>query len=671
MFRALPLSDAERDAWRNWFLDRFPRIRPKRRVAASGLPPRRAYEPHGRAIGYVDAATPHLPSHLPATLVAFYLPQFHPIPENDAAWGEGYTEWTAVRRATPQFDGHAQPRFPDNLLGQYDLRDVDVMRRQAALAREYGIGAFCFYFYWFHGRTLLEQPLRQWLGDDSIDLPFCLCWANESWSRTWDGRAGDILVRQQHDAEDDLAFIAHVAPYLRDRRALRVDGKPVLLVYRPGLLPDPKATATRWRQWCRDNGIGELHLAYVQSFERPDPRDIGFDAAVEFPPNLCMPTDITERQQPFDAAYAGNLLDWRDLPAQFLARTLPSYRLHPAVNAGWDNTPRRASRGRVYLHSAPRRYRDWLAGTIRTRFGENSTPTADRLVFINAWNEWAEGAVLEPDARIGYAWLQATADALCRTVEPMVSERATRPCAVIHAWYPEILGELLFALKSTGLNWRIVVTTAEEHLEAVRTCIDASELDAEIETHENRGRDILPFLHVANRLLDEGETLLLKLHTKRSIHRDDGDAWRAELIRALVDDGNAAHIAQAMHDDPRLGLIAPATHVLPLENYLGANERTIEHLARRIGLPDIRPAKMKFIAGSMFWVRSEALRPLLDAHLDEAEFETESGQVDGTFAHAIERLILASVEAGGFRWIAWPSEARNRSGSGYHYARAD
>src|SRR4249919_2042958 len=359
-FRALPIGEAKRDALRQRFLEQFPSIRPAtaRGVSGTGAGRRPYVHAGGRALGYVEHSIEPLPDPLPATLVAFYLPQFHAIPENDAWWGKGFTEWRNVTRALPQFEGHAQPRLPGDL-GFYDLRNPQVMRDQARLAREYGTGAFCFYFYWFGGKTLLEAPLRQWLADPSIELPFCLCWANENWSRRWDGRAEDVLIAQSHSAEDDLAFIAHVADYLRDQRYLRVDGKPLLLVYRPGLLPDARASAGRWRAWCRDNGIGEICIAYVQSFERPDPADIGFDAAVEFPPNLSTPPDITARQSLLNPDYQGQVVDWREVADDYASRALPAYRLFPGVNCGWDNEPRRAGRGRVFQHASPRRYRDW------------------------------------------------------------------------------------------------------------------------------------------------------------------------------------------------------------------------------------------------------------------------------------------------------------------------
>lgn len=227
---------------------------------------------------------------------------------------------------------------------------------------------------------------------------------------------------------DDLAFIAHVADYLRDRRALKVDGKPMLLVYRTHLLPDAYAMAQRWRQWCRERHIGEIHLAYVQGFERPDPREIGFDAAVEFPPNMSNPRSLTAEQQLINPFFEGDVRDWRELAAEISARPLPDYPIYPGVNRGWGNEARRPGKGRVYLRVSPHSYRDWLSTTVHERLA--SIPRARKLVFINAWNEWAEGAVLEPDMRLGHAHLEATRQAL------RVPSQATvpmRPCVAIHA----------------------------------------------------------------------------------------------------------------------------------------------------------------------------------------------------------------------------------------------
>lgn len=645
------MGEARRDRWRQWFLQRFPTVRP---VAAQGQPSgasrvRRARVSAGaKAIGYLPDRPAGLPETLPAKLVAFYLPQFHAIPENDAWWGEGFTEWRNVGRALPQFQGHAQPRLP-GALGYYDLTQPQAMRAQAVLAQAYGVGAFCFYFYWFQGRTLLEAPLQQWLRDPSIRLPFCLCWANETWSRRWDGRPGEMLMEQRHDPDDDLAFIAHVAAYLRDPRYLRVNGKPMLLVYRPGLLPDAAATAARWRRWCMDNGVGEIFIAYVQGFERPDPATLGFDAAVEFPPNMATAQDITASQQLINDDYAGEVLDWRQLAGAYMRRAVPSYRLFPAVNCGWDNEPRRPGRGRTWLHASPRRYRDWLRHTIVERLP--AAPATSRLVFINAWNEWAEGAVLEPDARLGYAWLHATAAALREAAQTVEARPDTpvRPCVVIHAWYPDAFGDILDALGASGMPMRLVVTTGSEQAGQVAAELARRDMTAELEIHENRGRDILPFLRVADRLLDEGGEVVLKLHTKHSPHRADGADWRGELLERLASPARVQQITRAFQDDPGLGLVAPEGHVQPLHYYWGANRDNVHYLATRLGIPAPDADSDHFVSGSMFWVRLEGLRPLLDAHLDEWEFEAEAGQVDGTFAHAVERVFSLCVRNHGLQ----------------------
>lgn len=669
-FRLAPLPAAMRDRLRQRFLERYADLVPQ---GPQGLPPAGTNTVHrpmrhagGRAIGYVPYRSAPATPDLQAKVVAFYLPQFHPIPENDAWWGKGFTEWNNVTRALPQFEGHQQPRLPGEL-GFYDLRSGTTMRQQMQLAHEYGVAAFCTYFYWFGGKTLLEAPLRQWLDDSSLSLPICLCWANENWSRRWDGRAQDLLISQQHDEKDDLAFIAHVSDYLRDTRYLRVDGKPMLLVYRPGLLPEPKVTTQRWRQWCRDHGIGEIHLAYVQSFDRVDPRSIGFDAAIEFPPNNTSLEPITARQRLINPDFRGDVFDWRQLAEAAENTADPAYPCYPGVNPGWDNEPRRSGRGRVFLHASPRRYRQWLQRALAT--ARRRLP-AHPLVFVNAWNEWAEGAVLEPDTRLGHAWLEATRQA---QAEPEGPARDPRPYAVIHVWYVDVLDELVESLRASKVAWRIVITTAPEREQDVRKRVRELGLDAEISVHENRGRDVLPFLHVANRLYDQGVDVVLKIHTKRSTHRGDGERWRQELIGKLLAPELAPLILDAFHRRPDLGLVAADGHAQPLSYFWGANKANVDYLCRRTGIECPSPERDSFIAGTMFWIRLESMRSLLDAHLGTDEFEEEAGQLDGTLAHAVERVFCLAASNRGFATLdastACGSPPSAQGGEAYAYAR--
>jgi glycosyltransferase involved in cell wall biosynthesis/GT2 family glycosyltransferase len=356
----------------------------------------------------------------PVKLITFYLPQFHPISENNLWWGKGFTEWTNVVRATPQFEGHYQPHLPADL-GFYDLRLLEVQAEQVRLARRYGVHGFCFYYYWFAGKRLLESPISQFAGGN-LGFPFCLCWANENWTRRWDGLDAEILIGQDHSPEDDLAFIAELSTYLLHPDYIHVDGMPLVVVYRPGLLPDPVATAERWRRWCRENGLGEIYLAYTQSFESLDPSEYGFDAAIEFPPNNSGPPIVTDTVTTINPDFSGTVYDYRVYPERSRDYTSPDYMLFRGVFPSWDNEPRRAGRGTSFLHASPELYAEWLKNAGRDTIARIQSPD-QRLVFINAWNEWAEGAHLEPDERYGHAWLDATRNALAAMRGPDAPRR--------------------------------------------------------------------------------------------------------------------------------------------------------------------------------------------------------------------------------------------------------
>ena len=412
-------------------------------------------------------------------------------------------EWTNVRQAEPQFKGHDQPRVPGEL-GYYHLLDPAVQRRQIELAKLYGIGGFCFYFYWFGGKRLLEGPIENYLKDSSLDLSFCLCWANENWSRRWDGLESDILIAQKHSPADDLDFIEYIARYLTDRRYIRINGKPLLLVYRPNLLPAARETAGRWRRWCRDNGIGEIFLAYTQSFEAVDPAQYGFDAAVEFPPNNSAPPDMTAQIEPCNDQFRSTVYDWRVFIERSRNYRNPPYKLFRGVCPSWDNTARRGNRSIVFQNASPLGYQQWLVKAIDDTRKRNSEPE-ERLVFINAWNEWAEGAYLEPDQRRGYAYLEATRMALLRNALNSHYELSvnTKPIAiVIHAFYDHIFKEIIaYTTKITSIQCKLYVTTTIEKKDSVRDCLSRQNHDFTLLTVENRGRDILPFLRIMPEIL--------------------------------------------------------------------------------------------------------------------------------------------------------------------------
>lgn len=405
LFKSLPFLFCRTLVYRTWQSANF---------STDRLSDNLSYKAVAKESEYVTLLKAQPLKNVPVKIICFYLPQFHSISENDMWWGEGFTEWSNVLPANPQFSGHYQPHLPEEL-GTYNLLNPAIQHRQIELAKLYGIGGFCFYFYWFGGKRLLETPVQNYLDDKSLDLPFCLCWANENWTRRWDGLDREILIAQKHSPEDDLAFIQHISQYMNDSRYIRIDGKPLLLVYRPGLLPSAKDTSDRWRTYCRENGIGEIYLAYTQSFEIVEPSKYGFDAAVEFPPNNSAPPNITKKVTPHSKDFKCTIYDWRVFVERSEKYLETKYNLFRGVCPSWDNTARKKNQSTVFLNSSPALYQHWLENATQDTLERQSNPD-ERLIFINAWNEWAEGAHLEPDQRYGYAWLQATRDALLKVM---------------------------------------------------------------------------------------------------------------------------------------------------------------------------------------------------------------------------------------------------------------
>ncbi|HZI82892.1 MAG TPA: glycoside hydrolase family 99-like domain-containing protein [Casimicrobiaceae bacterium] len=341
--------------------------------------------------------------------IAFYLPQFHPIPENDRWWGKGFTEWTNVTRARPVFVGHHQPRLPADF-GFYDLRVPETLEEQAAAARAHGIHGFCYHYYWFAGKRLLERPVETMRATGRPDFPYCFCWANENWTRRWDGADDEVLIAQRPSRADDERFIRDLLPHLRDPRYIRVDGRALILVYRVGMLPEPQATAAAWRAVCRSEGVGELYLCAAKTYDTGDPALYGFDALVDFPPHDTRVVTSNLAVDLINPDFKGSIYDYREHVREALERPEPAFVAHPAVMPGWDNTARRPELANIFIHATPEFYEVWLREVVDRVVARR--PPEERLVFINAWNEWAEGAYLEPDRRFGRQYLEATRRAL-------------------------------------------------------------------------------------------------------------------------------------------------------------------------------------------------------------------------------------------------------------------
>lgn len=365
--------------------------------------------------------------------ICFYLPQFHPIPENDAWWGKGFTEWTNVAQARPLFAGHYQPHIPAEL-GFYDLRLAETRIAQAELAREHDIGGFCYYHYWFNGKMLLERPFNEVLASGKPDFPFCLCWANENWTRRWDGLEQEVLAEQNYAEYDPVQHADWLCTAFLDRRYIRVHGRPLFLVYRADQIPNIDQVIRDWRRQAAKRGLADLYLCAVKNnqFSMSDADTItsGFDALVEFQPNprdlqgtadnLKQVTIIRRFNDFIDRFKLHGILkkrsdcvtyDYARIVDKVTRRPPPAHKTFPCVFAGWDNTARRRFGITAVRNNAVGTYARWLEDALNRVAG---FAEEERIVFINAWNEWAEGCHLEPDIKNGRAFLEATRDVLGR-----------------------------------------------------------------------------------------------------------------------------------------------------------------------------------------------------------------------------------------------------------------
>lgn len=343
--------------------------------------------------------------------IAFYLPQYHPIPENDEWWGKGFTEWTNTVKAKPMFSGHYQPHLPADL-GFYDLRVPEARKAQADMAKQYGLEGFCYYHYWFGGKQLLERPFIEVLKTGEPDFGFCLCWANETWSGVWHGEPKRVLVEQFYPGvEDHQAHFDYLLPAFQDKRYITVDERPVFVIYRPMNIPELKNTLNLWRNMALKAGLKGLHLVGVgKSRSDWDPKEYGFDASINprIPP---LRDDWVSWRTPIKKIshyrqikkQLPTIYSYEEVIPTLLKKLSPGIEDYPCVIPNWDNTPRSGSRGLVLNGSTPELFRKHLREGISLA---KNLPEKSRFLFIKSWNEWAEGNHLEPDVKYGHEYLK-------------------------------------------------------------------------------------------------------------------------------------------------------------------------------------------------------------------------------------------------------------------------
>ena len=343
-----------------------------------------------------------------ARVIAFYLPQFHPIPENDKWWGKGFTEWTNVAKAKPIFPGHYQPHVPADL-GFYDLRVPETRIAQAELAREYGIEAFCYYHYWFAGKRLIEKPFNEVLESGEPDFPFCICWANQSWTGVWHGCPDRILIEQTYSGMAD--YSEHFYELLKafsDDRYVKVDGMPVFLIYRPMEIPDPIRATDFWRELSFKAGLKGLYLVGISHHDSFNPENFGFDARISqrlpaLNGRVSSHYKILKLHDFFMKDKMPTVYSYKEVINFIVRKKKHSKEDYPCIIPNWDNTPRSGVNGLVLHESTPELFRKQVRIALNRVLVE---PEERRLVFVKAWNEWAEGNHLEPDLRFGKGYLE-------------------------------------------------------------------------------------------------------------------------------------------------------------------------------------------------------------------------------------------------------------------------
>lgn len=592
--------------------------------------------------------------------LAFYLPQFPAIPEDGALWNRGFAKRSNTTACgAPRFTDHGRPGEPHSGIDRYDLSDFEVMREQIKLAKMHGVYGFC--FYWFSGKRLAEEPVDQLMNHPEAEVPFCLCWVNESRTRAWNRPNKDVLIKRNDGGADSARFIDDIQVYIRDPRYIRVDGKPVIIVYRPGETLNCCAMFRTWRQRAREIGVGDILIWICTDKNSVTNSRIqrSVDAKVLFPPHSMW---FTNRQY-YGVGLHGiraMIFNYRRIVSRMetvlgqksSAYPVPVYR---ACTMGWDGSAKRKNGWSMFYGFSLQSFYRWTRALVQNARLTHSKE--DRFLFVDAWNEWAEGMYLEPNAKYGCACINTLSKALydlpyeaeIKVLGPAAMQIApeefsktgkTRIAVQVHMFFLETLDQTIEYLRNIPYPYDCYVSTDTE---AKRSVIEERFLKSGtqnrlfIEVLPNWGRDVRPMLCQLREVLEQYD-YIGHFHSKKTKMDDLGNQWREYCFYNLLgSEDYLKSLFSLFERDEHLGLIFPETFPPVMKNAgWGPNfEQTVELLAS-LDIHTALPLQPVFPAGNMFWARTKAVSTVISrAPLDG--FPAEDGQTNATIAHCIER----------------------------------
>ena len=591
--------------------------------------------------------------------IALYLPQYHFIKENDQWWEKNFTEWTKVKRAKPLYLGHYQPRKPGDeihYLGYYYLTNSETIKKQVKLAKIHGIYGFGIYYYWFSGKRLLEKPLDIYLENKDINFPFLLIWANENWSRAWDGSNDMILIKQEYKKDDPENFIKDIKKYIIDERYIKINDKPVIGIYEPFNIPNLKETLLIWRNKSKEIGIGEIYIIFcITSYKFKNFKDLSiFDAAYDFPPRNNI---VLKFQKKYYALY--DTLIYKNINFIKIKNEFPIFR---GSMLEWDNSPRTGKNGLFFKGYSPEKF--YYLNKIIINWTKLNYNKTNWFIFVNAWNEWGEGCYLEPDDKYGYSSINSLSKALFNLsfISNYNINNLLLSFQIIvqaHIFYNDSINEIINKTNNIPVKYKLFITTnslkKKKFIEDYIKNYSNAE-SYEIMIVENKGRDVFPFLKQL-KLVFKKYKYVCHIHIKKTqtvFFPKLGELWSKYLLNNLL--GNKEIIIEILsnfENYDKLGFIFPETYYEVYLNF-GKILSKINKIHMNNILQIIFPNNnykvgkiLDFPEGNMFWAKISSIYQIFIGDFYE-KIPGEKGQNDGTIINGIERIWLYLVKINGY-----------------------